>query len=199
MTNHKLASQYSANSLRRAVEAGAIVGCRLVNIIFAALSCALLAAPTASAAGVSQIVLSCTTPPPQSSNSNGCGSSELVTTPPIVNGGTLEIVAGFWLWGESPKGGTPYGRDCAGSMYVEEVNLATGAGHYDATSVSGTSSATGPTGLQVTFTSSDSDVTCTIDVPSTPTRGPTNQLGGTCNGIPITFSHAVAQVTSGGA
>lgn len=199
MTNHKLASQYSANSLRSAVEAGAIVGCKLVNIIPAALIFALLATPRASAAGVSQIVLSCTTPPPQSSNSNGCSSSERVTTPPIINGGTLEIVAGFWVWCQSPKGGTPYGPDCAGSMYVEKVNLATGAGDYDATSISGTSSATGPTGLQVTFTSSDSEVTCTIDMPSTPTKGPTNQLGATCNGIPITFSHAVTQVTSAGA
>jgi hypothetical protein len=108
---------------------------------------------------------------------------------------TLYIVAGFWVWCQSPDGGTPYGPDCAGSIYVEEVNLATNAGHYDATSVDGSSAATGSTGLHVTFTSSDGDMTCTLDVPTSPTHGGTNTLAGTCNGVPIVFSNAVVQVT----
>jgi hypothetical protein len=195
MTNEELPSQY----LGKALQAATINNRSFASVVLTAFVFALFAVPSAFAAGASQIVLSCTTPPPQSNNSNGCSSSELVTTPPIINGETLEIVAGFWVWRQNPNGGTPYGPNCAGSMYVEEVNLATGAGHYDATSVSGNSSATGSTGLQVTFTSSDGDVTCTLDVPSSPTKGPTNQLGGICNRIPITFSHAVAQVTSGGA
>jgi hypothetical protein len=179
MSDHKPVFRYS-------LSVGSIILMLLVSAMFAV--------PTASAAA-SQIVLSCTTPPPQSSSSNGCSSSELVSSPPIINNGTLYIVAGFWIWCQNPNTSTPYGPDCNGGMYVEEVNLATGVGHYDATSASGTSSAGGNTGLQVTFTSSDGDVTCTLDVPSSPTKGGTNQLGGTCNGVPITFSHAVAQVT----
>jgi hypothetical protein len=197
MTNHRPGSHSVEMSPHQTMSAGAVAGCVIRSIIVMVFLFGLLAVPTASAAGVSQIVLSCTTPPPQSSSSNGCSSSELVTTPPIISGGTLYIVAGFWVWCQNPNGGTPYGPDCAGSMYVEEVNLATGAGRYDATSVDGTSSATGNTGLQVTFTSKDGDVTCTLDVPSSPTKGGTNQLGGTCNGVPIVFSHAVVQVTSG--
>jgi hypothetical protein len=152
-------------------------------------------APTAFAQGASQIVLSCTTPAPESSSSNGCSSSELISTPPIISGNTLYFVAGFWVWCQNPNGGTPYCQDCSGSMYVGEVNLSTNKATYEATSVSGGSSAGGNTGLEVTFTSSDGDVTCTIDVPTAPTSGGTNQLGGTCNGIPIAFSHAVVHVT----
>jgi len=156
----------------------------------------LLAVPAAYATGVSQIVLSCTTPPPESQSTNGCSSSELVTTPPIIVNTTLFFVGGFWVWCQSPIGaGTPYGPDCAGSVYVEEVNLISGAGVYEATSVSGSASAKGPTGLQVTFTSSDGDMTCTLNVPTSPTRGGTSTLKGTCNGVPITFTNAVVNVT----
>ena len=157
-------------------------------------------APGAVAQGVPQIVLSCTTPPPESHTANGCRSSELAAppsgTPPIIIGSKLLIVAGFWVWCQNPSGGTPYGPDCAGSVYVEEVNLASGAGKYDATSISGHSSASGPTGLQVSFTSSDSDMSCILDVPSTPSSGGTNLLSGLCDGVPIRFSNAVVQVTS---
>jgi len=51
-------------------------------------------------------------------------------------------------------------------MYVAEVNLATGTSKYEATSISGGSSAGGNTGLQVTFTAKDGEVTCTLDVPT---------------------------------
>src|SRR2546425_4253127 len=157
-------------------------------------------APGAVAQGVSQIVLSCTTPPPESHTTNGCRSSELAAppggTPPIFVGNKLLIVAGFWVWCQNPSGGTPYGPDCAGSVYVEEVNLVSGAAKYDATSVSGTASASGPTGLQVTFTSSDGDMSCILNVPPTPTKGGTNSLSGFCDGVPIRFSNAVVQVTS---
>src|SRR5215471_1269014 len=139
------------------------------SLVVVTLGLSLLGVPTAFAAGASQIVLSCTTPPPQSSNSNGCSSSELVSTPPIINAGTLYIVAGFWVWCQSPNGGTPYGPDCNGSMYVAEVNLSTNTATYEATSASGSSSAGGNTGLEVTFTSKDGDVTCTLDVPTSPT------------------------------
>jgi hypothetical protein len=148
-----------------------------------------------AAQGVSQIVLSCTTPPPQSHTANGCRSSELDGTPPIIIGGKLLIVGGFWIWCQSPNGGTPYGPDCAGSVYVEEVDLATNTGVYDATSISGTASASGPTGLQVAFISSDGDLSCILNVPTTPTRGGTNILSGSCDTVPITFSNAVVQVT----
>jgi hypothetical protein len=146
--------------------------------------------------GVSQIVLSCTTPPPESHTTQGCRTSELSSTPPRIIDNILYIVAGFWVWCQSPGDGTPYGPDCTGSVYVEEVNLVTGAGHYDATSVDGMSSATGPTGLQVTFTSSDGDTRCTLDVPASLTHGPTNTLSGACDGVPIVFTNSVVQVTS---
>ena len=160
-----------------------------------------LATPAAFASA-SQIVIHCTTPPPHSVNTNGCSSSELVSTPPIINAGTLYFVAGFWVWCQSPTNGTPYGPDCNGSMYVAEVDLATGTVKYEATSISGSSSVVGSTGLQVTFTSSDGDMTCTLGVPTSPTAGSTNQLSGTCGDpsnpssvVPIVFSQAGANVT----
>ena len=154
--------------------------------------------PTAAASGgssngASQITLSCTTPNPHSQTTNGCGSSELVTTPPIIVGSTLYFVGGFWVWCQSPSAGTPYGPDCNGAMYIEEVDLATGAGKYQATSVDGHSAATGPTGLQETFTSSDGDMTCTLDLPTSTDHGAT--LHGTCDGVPITFSNVLVNVT----
>jgi len=156
-------------------------------------------APRLAAQDVSQIVLSCTTPPPQSQSTNGCRSSELAPppdgTPPIIIGSKLLIVGGFWVWCQNPNGGTPYGPDCSGSVYVEEVNLVSGAGVYDATSISGTASSSGPTGLQVAFTSSDGDMSCILNVPTSPTRGGTNTLSGLCDGVPIKFSNAVVQVT----
>lgn len=71
---------------RRSVRSAAIARFGVMVIVLVLM---LGAAPTAFAAGVSQIVLSCTTPPPTSSSSNGCSSSELVSSPPIINGGTL--------------------------------------------------------------------------------------------------------------
>jgi|SRR5579863_2387495 len=154
----------------------------------AALVNVLVVAP-AQASGASQIVLSCSTPPPHSHNTNGCSSSELVTTPPIIEGTTLYIIGGFWVWCQNPSANnTPYGPDCNGSTYIEEVNLATGVGKYQATSISGTASPGSP--LTVTFTTSDNDMSCTLDV----IRGVTT-LGGFCEGVPITFSKAVVNVT----
>jgi hypothetical protein len=151
--------------------------------------------PASVGGGQSQIVLSCSTPPPASSSPNGCRSSELATTPPIFVNGKLMIVGGFWVWCQSPVGGTPYGPDCTGSVYVEEVNTSTGAGVYDTTSISGGSSASGPTGLQVSFTSSDGDMACTLNVPTAPAKGENNTLSGTCDNVPISFSNTVVQVT----
>jgi hypothetical protein len=149
------------------------------------------------AQGVDQIVLTCTTPPPSSKTTNGCRSTELAPpplgTPPIIIGSKLLFVGGFWVWCQNPNGGTPYGPDCAGSVYVEEVNLVTGAGKYQATSVSGNSSQSGSTGLQVSFTSSDGDMACVLDVPTSPTKGGTNTLSGLCDGVPITFFNAGVQ------
>ena len=149
------------------------------------------------AQGVDQIVLTCTTPPPSSKTTNGCRSTELAPppegTPPIIIGNTLLFVAGFWVWCQSPNGGTPYGPECKGSVYAEEVDLVSGAGKYQATSVSGNSSASGPTGLQVAFTSSDGDMACVLYVPTSPTKGGTNTLTGLCDGVPITFFNAGVQ------
>jgi hypothetical protein len=160
------------------------------------------AAPLVSAQAsqpVSQIVLACTTPPPQSHTANGCRSTELAAppdgTPPIIIGSKLLIVGGFWVWCQSPNGGTPYGPDCNGSVYVEEVNLSSGAGAYSATSVSGSASQSGPTGLQVSFTSSDGDMSCVLNVPTSPTNGGSNTLSGLCDGVPIKFFNSVVQVT----
>ena len=62
------------------------------------------------AQGVDQIVLTCTTPPPSSKTANGCRSTELAPppegTPPIIMGNTLFFVAGFWVWCQSPNGGS---------------------------------------------------------------------------------------------
>ena len=156
--------------------------------------------PTAaSAQATSQIVLSCSSPPPQSHTTNGCRTSELAPppafTPPIIVGDKLLIVGGFWIWCQSPNGGTPYGPDCSGSVYAEEVDLVSNAGKYDATAITGSSLAGGTTGLQVTFTSTDGDLACVLDVPTSPTRGATNTLSGLCDGVPINFSNAVVQVT----
>ena len=151
--------------------------------------------PRVSAQGASQIILSCTTPGPHSQDPNGCRSSELVTTPPIIQGNKLLIVGGFWVWCQSPTNGTPYGPDCNGAMYVAEVDLPNGPAVYNVTSISGTATAAGPTGLEVTFKSSDGDMSCTLDVPGSPTSGQSNTLIGTCNGLPIVFSNAVTHVT----
>ncbi len=159
----------------------------------------LLLVPATYAAGQSQIVLSCSTPPPQADGhpAKPCVSSETVTTPPIISGGTLYFIGGFWIWCQNPNGGTPYGPDCTGSMYIEEINLGTGVGVYQSTSVSGgaaTCSACA-TGVQVTVTTSDADMSCTFDVPTAPTNGGTNTLSGFCDGVPITFSNMIVHVT----
>ena len=151
------------------------------------------------AQGVSQITLSCTTPPPQSQTANGCRSSEAAPppngTPPIIIGSKLLFLGGFWVWCQNPNSGTPYGPDCSGSLYVEEINLVSGAGVYQATSVSGGSSASGPTGLQVSFTSSDGDISCVLNIPTSPAKGGTNTLSGLCDGVPITFFNVVVNIT----
>jgi hypothetical protein len=156
-------------------------------------------APSAAAQGVSQITMSCSSPPPESHTTNGCRSTELAPppsgTPPITIGDKLLIVGGFWIWCQNPNGGTPYGPDCAGSVYVEEVNLVSGAGKYGATSITGSSSASGPTGLQVSFKSSDGDMACMLNVPANPTSGGSNTLSGFCDGVPISFSNVVVNVT----
>lgn len=164
--------------------------------MLAAAATALFCAAPPLSAQASQIVLSCTTPGPDSKTPNGCRSSELALggTPGIIVNGKLLIVGGFWVWCQSPTNGTPYGPDCNGAMYIAEVNLATGAAVYETTSVSGNSSA-GITGLQVTFKSKDGDMSCTVNVPASPSSGGTNTLSGFCDSVPITFSNAVVQVT----
>ena len=195
MTKHGSSQYLRQRTVRRTISAGAGFGSGLWMLAIIAMVVAILPTTAASSSshGASQIVLSCSTPPPNSNNTNGCSSSELATTPPIIQGSTLYIVGGFWVWCQSPSAGTPYGPDCNGSMYIEEINLATGVGHYQATAVDGTSTATGPTGLQVTFTSSDGDMTCKLNVPTSSDHG--GSLSGTCDGVPITFSNAVINVT----
>jgi hypothetical protein len=156
--------------------------------IFAVLN--LLAAVPAHAAGgsqgVSQITLSCTTPPPDAGShpKNQCSSSQ---SAPIFSDGTADFIGGFWIWCQNPSGtGTPYGPDCSGSMYIEEISQTSAV--YESTSVSG--GATDLSGIQVTATTSDGDVTCTFDV----TPG-SSTLDATCNGTPITFSNATVNVT----
>ena len=154
------------------------------------------AAPPLSAQA-SQIVVSCTTPGPDSKDPNGCRSSELAPppngTPGIVNGTSLYVIGGFWVWCQNPTTGTPYGPDCNGAMYIGEVNLATGSAVYETKSISGNSSASA--GLQITVKTSDGDMTCTLTVPTSPTSGSTNTVTGSCDGVPIAFSNAVVQVT----
>lgn len=151
-----------------------------------------IAAVPANAAGVSQIALSCSSPPPQSHNTNGCTS-----TNPVFAGstGTLDFIGGYWIWCQNPTQGTPYGPDCSGSAYIEEVNLSTGTGVYQNTPIQGGSQTGGSTGLQVWFTTSDGDMTCVLDVPTSPSNGPSNTVGGTCDGQGITFGNVVVNVT----
>jgi len=190
------ASIQQTKGLRRKSFGGGL-GFRFGFLTLGATILVLAVLPTAGASGgssngASQIVLSCTTPGPHSRDTNGCSSSELVTTPPIIKGSTLYFEGGFWVWCQSPSAGTPYGPDCNGAVYIAEIDLATGTGPYEATSIDGMS-ASGPNGLQVTFTSSDGDMTCTLNVPTSSTHGGT--LSGTCDGVPIVFSNAVINVT----
>jgi hypothetical protein len=149
-------------------------------------------APKVTAQSVSQIVLSCTTPAPESKSTNGCASSQEAPIP-SANSNEGLFVGGFWVWCQSPAGAsTPYGPDCAGSVYVEE--LGPGTAVYEATSVDGSASQPTSTTLQVEFTSSDGDLSCTLAVPMSPTKRGTT-LSGTCNGVAVTFSDAVVQVT----
>ncbi len=146
----------------------------------------------AHAASASQITLSCSSPPPQSHNTNGCTSSNPVFA---ESTGTLDFIGGFWIWCQNANSGTPYGPDCKGSTYIEEVNTNAGTGVYQNTPIDGGSQATGPTGLQVSFTTSDGDMTCTLDVPTSPTSGSSNTVSGTCDGQDITFGNVVVNVT----
>jgi hypothetical protein len=144
------------------------------------------------AQGVSQIVLSCTTPNPDSVSTNGCSSSQEAPIP-SANSPEGLFVGGFWVWCQSPVGpSTPYGPDCAGSVYVAEISAS--GETYEATAVDGHSSPLNAKENQVEFTSTDGDVSCTLDVPNSVTHGGTT-LSGTCNGVPITFSNANVQVT----
>ena len=151
------------------------------------------AAPQLSAQRASQITMSCTTPNPHSGDPNGCRSSQSV--PFFSPDGTKALfLGGFWVWCQNPNNKGPY-ADCNGAVYVEEIDLATGAAKYDVTSISGDSSVGGPTGLQATIESKDGDTTCVFDVPASPTSGPSNTVNGTCNGVPITLMAVVANVT----
>jgi hypothetical protein len=146
------------------------------------------AAIPAHAAGVSQITLSCSSPPPQSDDTNGCTSSNPIFA---SSTGTLDFIGGFWIWCQNPTQGTPYGPDCSGSAYIEEVNTSTGTGVYQNTPIRGGSSTGGTTGVQVSFTTSDGDMSCVLDVPASPTSGPSNTISGTCDGQSITFRNVV--------
>ena len=174
--------------MHKSLKAGMLVA--IATAIFAV-------APPLAAQGVSQIAINCTTPAPEAHTTNGCISSEGAQggTPFIIVGSKLYAIGGFWVWCQSPSGGTPYGPDCNGAIYIGEVNLVTGGAVYETTSVSGTSSASGTTGLQVTFKSSDGDMSCTLSVPASPSSGGTNTLSGSCDSVPITFSNAVVLVT----
>jgi len=148
----------------------------------------MLAVPATYAQGQSQITINCTTAAPHAGShpAHPCVSSELATTPPIIGGGTLYFIGGFWIWCQSPTGGTPYGPDCKGSVYIEEIDLSTGAGHYEATSISG--GATGPSPLTVTFSSSDGDMTCALTISG-------STMTGFCDGTPITFTNVGINIT----
>jgi hypothetical protein len=166
------------NSLSRGViqrSAPAIVPVLLVLSV-------LIAAPLASAASQTQIILSCSIPPPFSHvPPNHCSS-----TPEGVTSGTIDYeIGGFWIWCQVGSGNS-YGPDCSGSMYIEEVNMITGTAVYDTTSIRGSTSSF----PQITFTTSDNDMTCTLTVvPGSST------LSGTCDGTPITFSNVIVRVT----
>jgi hypothetical protein len=148
-----------------------------------------VAAAPAQAAGVSQITLSCSSPPPQSLDGNGCVPSNPIFSPVT---GTLDFIGGFWIWCQNPSQGTPYGPDCSGSMYIEEITLPNGPGVYQTTPISGHSLAGTP--WKVWFTTSDGDMTCTLDVPNPTSNGATS-VSGTCDGKSVTFSGVVVNVT----
>jgi|BEDMetMinimDraft_2_1075160.scaffolds.fasta_scaffold01058_4 hypothetical protein len=71
-------------------------------------------------------------------------------------------------------------------MYIEEVNLNKGVGVYDTTSIRGDTS----NYFQITFTTSDNDMTCTLTV--VPGSG---TLSGTCDGTTIIFNNVIVRVT----
>lgn len=168
---------------------------RVIGTALAAVSMAIVLswlAPTITAQSVSQIVLSCTTPAPNSKTTNGCHSDQSAPIP-SANAAEGLFVGGFWVWCQSPVGpSTPYGLDCNGSVYLAEISA--GGETYEATSIHGYSAPLSGTQSQVEFTSSDGDVSCTLDVPASVTHGSTT-LSGTCNGVPISFSNANVQVT----
>jgi hypothetical protein len=167
-----------------------IIGSALIAMVIAAGIA--WTTPAIAAQGVSQIVLSCTTPNPHSKSTNGCSSDQVAPIPSATSNEGL-FVGGFWVWCQGPVGpSTPYGPDCNGAVYVAEIS-ASGV-TYEATSIDGHSSPLSATENQVQFTSSDGDVTCTLDVPAAVTHGSTT-LTGNCNGVPITFSNANVQVT----
>jgi hypothetical protein len=161
-------------------------------LIAAAIAASMVWQTKVDAEAVSQIVLSCTTPNPHSVSTNGCSSDQQFPIP-AANSPELLFVGGFWVWCQSPVGpSTPYGPDCGGSVYVAEISES--GETYEATAVGGHSSPLSATENLVEFTSSDGDVSCTLEVPNAITHGATT-LTGKCNGLPITFSNANVQVT----
>lgn len=149
-------------------------------------------APKVVAQGVSQIVLSCTTPNPNSKSTNGCSSNQQA---PIQSANSPEglFVGGFWVWCQSASGAsTPYGADCNGAVYVAEISA--GGVTYESRSIDGQSSRLSASENQVEFTSSDGDVSCTLNVPAAATHGGTT-VSGACNGVSITFDNVNLQVT----
>jgi len=141
----------------------------------------LSAGQLALAAPQTQIILSCSIPvpfshvPPGHCSSNSSG---------VIVGSTDYVIGGFWIWCQAGSGNS-YGPDCSGSMYIEEVNLNTDVGVYDVTSISGDTS----NYPQITFTTSDGDMACTLTITGSST------LSGTCDGTQITFYNVIVQVT----
>jgi hypothetical protein len=143
----------------------------------------LSAGQLALAAPQTQIILSCSIPVPFSHvPSDHCSSS---IPSGVIVGSTDYVIGGFWIWCQVGGSGNSYGPDCSGSMYIEEVNLNTGVGVYDVTSISG-NTLNYP---QITFNTSDNDMTCTLTITGSST------LSGTCDGTSITFHNVIVQVT----
>jgi hypothetical protein len=130
--------------------------------------------PAAYAAKQSQIVLSCSSAPPEAYGhpAHPCAFDNIAFP---------YVVAGFWIWCQSPQSGTPYGPDCTGSVYY--ANVLTGV--YTSRSISGDASGY-PT---ITFTSSNGVISCSLTITSPST------LSGTCNGDSINFYNVLIRVT----
>jgi hypothetical protein len=103
--------------------------------------------------------------------------------------GSFSVPAGFWVWCEDDEATNPYAGDCNGAMYFYELGLVR--------HVTGEVEELESGAYEMTLTSDDGAIACTLSNVPPVRQGPANSVVVACTApwISGTFSGAVVRVT----